>query len=153
VRHMEPAKLTKLVRGELDWIVMKALEKDRNRRYETASSLAMDVRNYLANEPVTARPNSTAYRVRKFASKHRFGFAAAAAVVAALILGMIGTSTGLVHARRQADRATVVSGFLQSVLSSARPDVLSGGEGARVVDLLQLAEAKIEKELADQPDA
>ena len=152
-RRIEPRKLGQLMRGELDWIVMKAMEKDRTRRYETANSLALDVRQYLDNEPVSARPATATYRLRKFAAKHKVGFAAAAAVAAVLILGIIGTSAGLVRARRQADRATVVSEFLQSVLSSARPDVLGGGESARVVDLLQLAEAKIEKELADQPDA
>ena len=63
-RHMEPAKLTKLVRGELDWIVMKCLEKDRNRRYETANGFAMDVQRYLADEPVQACPPSARYRLR-----------------------------------------------------------------------------------------
>ena len=66
-RGTEPAKLTKLVRGELDWIVMKALEKDRNRRYETANGFAMDVQRYLADEPVQACPPSAGYRLRKFA--------------------------------------------------------------------------------------
>src|SRR5262249_3243286 len=70
-RKMEPAKLTKLVRGELDWIVMKALEKDRGRRYETANGFAMDLQCYLAGEPVLAHPPSTGYRLRKFARKHR----------------------------------------------------------------------------------
>ena len=69
-RGTEPAKLTKLVRGELDWIVMKALEKDRNRRYETANGFAMDVQRYLAGEPVLAAP-ATGYRLRKFVKRHR----------------------------------------------------------------------------------
>src|SRR5216117_258318 len=79
-RHTEPAKLTKLVRGELDWIVMKTLEKDRNRRYETANGLATDVQHYLADEPVLAGPPSTGYRLRKFVRRHK-GPALAAAVV------------------------------------------------------------------------
>src|SRR5262245_12974879 len=70
-RGMEPAKLTKLVRGELDWIVMKALEKDRNRRYETANGFAMDVQRYLADEPVLACPPSVGYRLRKFARRNK----------------------------------------------------------------------------------
>ena len=70
-RHTEPAKLTRLVRGELDWIVMKALEKDRNRRYETASGFAMDVQRYLADEPVLACPPSVVYRLRKFARRNK----------------------------------------------------------------------------------
>ena len=70
-RHTEPAKLTKLVRGELDWIVMKALEKDRNRRYETANGFAADVQRYLADEPVQACPPSAGYRFRKFARRNK----------------------------------------------------------------------------------
>src|SRR5205807_5392003 len=70
-RHMEPAKLSRLMRGELDWIVMKTLEKDRNRRYETASAFAADVQRYLNAEPVQACPASAWYRFRKFASRNR----------------------------------------------------------------------------------
>src|SRR5207244_5196313 len=70
-RHMEPAKLTKLVKGELDWIVMKTLEKDRNRRYETASAFAADVQRFLNNEPVQACPPSASYRFRKFARRNK----------------------------------------------------------------------------------
>src|SRR5690349_10941481 len=70
-RGTEPAKLTKLLRGELDWIVMKALDKDRGRRYETASGLAADVLRYLQHEPVHAHPASAAYRLRKFSSRHK----------------------------------------------------------------------------------
>src|SRR5438105_10187951 len=90
-RHMEPAKLTKLVRGELDWIVMKTLEKDRNRRYETASGLAADVQRYLHDEPVQACPPSAVYRLRKFARRNKrlavmasFLFALLVAAVAVL---------------------------------------------------------------------
>ena len=70
-RGTEPAKLTRLVRGELDWIVMKALEKDRNRRYETANGFALDVQRYLADEPVQACPPSLGYRLRKFARRNK----------------------------------------------------------------------------------
>jgi tetratricopeptide (TPR) repeat protein len=82
-RGTEPAKLTKLVRGELDWIVMKCLEKDRGRRYETASGLGRDIERYLADEPVQACPPSAAYRLRKFARRHRAGLAAAAGLLLA----------------------------------------------------------------------
>jgi serine/threonine protein kinase len=73
IRRTEPAKLTKLVRGDLDWIAMRCLEKDRTRRYETATGLARDVERYLADEPVEASPPSTVYRMRKFARKHKAG--------------------------------------------------------------------------------
>jgi tetratricopeptide (TPR) repeat protein/serine/threonine protein kinase len=83
-RGTEPAKLTRLVRGELDLIVMKALEKDRNRRYETANGFAMDVQRYLADEPVLACPPSAWYRLRKFARRNKRGLA-----VAGLVLGFL----------------------------------------------------------------
>jgi len=88
-RKMEPAKLTKLVRGELDWTVMKSLEKDRNGRYETANGFARDIQRYLSDEPVEACPPSTAYRLRKFARKNRklLATSSAFALLLALILG------------------------------------------------------------------
>jgi serine/threonine protein kinase/tetratricopeptide (TPR) repeat protein len=86
-RQTEPAKLTKLVRGELDWIVMRALEKDRNRRYETANALAMDVQRYLTDEPVQACPPSAWYRLRKLARRHKGLLTAAAVVFLSLIAG------------------------------------------------------------------
>ena len=79
---MEPAKLTKLVRGELDWIVMKALEKDRNRRYETANGLALDVQRYLADEPVEACPPTVGYRLRKFVRRNKAPVLAVGVVLA-----------------------------------------------------------------------
>jgi serine/threonine protein kinase len=87
-RHTEPAKLSKLVRGDLDWITMKALEKDRTRRYETANGLARDIQRYLADEVVEARPPSTAYRMRKFARKNRTALTTAVALVLLLVAGI-----------------------------------------------------------------
>jgi tetratricopeptide (TPR) repeat protein len=83
-RGTEPVKLTKLVRGELDWIVMKALEKDRNRRYETANGFALDVQRYLADEQVQACPPSAAYRLRKFARRNKGMLLVAAALFLAV---------------------------------------------------------------------
>jgi len=100
MRQTEPAKLTKLVRGELDWIVMKALEKDRNRRYETANGLAMDVQRYLADEPVLACPPSALYRLHKFVRKHRAGATTAAAIVILLLAGVAGSAWQAVRATR-----------------------------------------------------
>lgn len=91
-RHTEPRKLGTIVRGELDWIVMKALEKDRKRRYETANGLAMDIRRYLSGEAILAAPPSTAYRVRKFILRHRVQVAAACLIAAALLAGLAGTT-------------------------------------------------------------
>src|SRR5207249_1051411 len=91
-RGTEPAKLTRLLRGELDWIVMKALEKDRTRRYETASAFAQDVQRYLADEPVLACPPSAGYRFRKFARRNKGGLAVAALVLFFLVL--LGSGVG-----------------------------------------------------------
>src|SRR5262249_46530997 len=107
-RGTEPAKLTKLVRGELDWIVLKALEKDRNRRYQTANGFALDVQRYLADEPVLACPPSFAYRLGKVLRRHRGAVLAAGLVLLALLVGMVGTSIGLLRAedqRAEAERA------------------------------------------------
>src|SRR5262249_36492032 len=97
-RGLEPKKLSGLVRGELDWIVMKALEKDRNRRYQTANSLATDVQRYLADEPVVACPPSLAYRLHKFVRRHKGPVVAVSLLVLALVGGIIGTTWGLLRA-------------------------------------------------------
>jgi serine/threonine protein kinase/Tfp pilus assembly protein PilF len=89
-RNTESAKLPKMVRGDLDWIVMKCLEKDRNRRYETANSLARDIENYLNDEPVTARPPSATYRFRKFARRNKVAMLLISVVTAALLLLIVG---------------------------------------------------------------
>ncbi len=88
LRHTEPPKLIQLVRGDLDWIVMKCLEKDRARRYETANALAMDLQRHLKNEPVAARPPSRVYELQKAVRRHKVVFAAGALVVLALALGL-----------------------------------------------------------------
>jgi serine/threonine protein kinase/WD40 repeat protein len=97
-RHTVPAKLATLVRGELDWIVMKTLEKDRNRRYESAGGLAADVQRYLNDEPVQAYPPSVGYRLRKVARRHKGPVLAASLVVLALVGGIIGTTLGMLRA-------------------------------------------------------
>jgi tetratricopeptide (TPR) repeat protein len=105
-RHMEPAKLTKLVRGELDWIVMKSLEKDRDRRYETASGFAADVQRYLNDEPVQACPPSAWYLFRKFARRNRAALATASVAALVVVLGMVGLAVS--HLLVTAEKAKVV---------------------------------------------
>jgi serine/threonine protein kinase len=97
-RGTEPAKLTRLVRGELDWIVLKALEKDRGRRYETANAFALDVQRYLHDESVLACPPSAGYRLRKFVRRNRGPVVAAGLVLAALVFGIVGTTWQAVRA-------------------------------------------------------
>src|SRR5207245_1480325 len=102
-RLLQIRKLIELLRGDLDWIVMKCLEKDRTRRYDTANGLAMDVERYLNTEPVVARPPSQLYRFRKLVRRNKLAFTAAGAVVAALVIGM-GLSTWLFLKERQTRR-------------------------------------------------
>ena len=102
-RQVEPIRLGRLVRGDLDWIVMKALAKDRSRRYDSAIGLANDVERFLHDEPVTAGPPTARYRTAKFIRRHRGQVIAASLVVLALIGGTVGTTLGLIEARRQRD--------------------------------------------------
>ncbi|MEX0679483.1 MAG: protein kinase [Pirellulales bacterium] len=103
-RHIEPARLSKLVRGELDWIVMKALEKDRSRRYETANGLAAEIQRYLADEPVLACPPSATYRFRKFARKNRKLLATITALGILLVVATIGAILAAVQSGRLAEK-------------------------------------------------
>jgi serine/threonine protein kinase len=135
-RRSEPRRLGKLVSGELDWIVMKAIEKDRRRRYETASGLALDIERHLADEPVTACPPSTWYRLGKFARRNRFVLATTALVFLALVLGM-GVSTW------QAIRATRAERQAQEQKRLARQAV--DEMYVEVVEKLQIDEPRIEQ--------
>ncbi|MBX9581824.1 MAG: serine/threonine protein kinase [Gemmataceae bacterium] len=123
-RGTEPRRLAALVRGELDWIVMRALEKDRTRRYETANGFAADVQRYLAGEPVQAVPPSAGYRLRKFVRRNRPQVIAAGLVFLALVGGVIGTSVGLVEARRQRDAADAARRELVEVLDATADEVV-----------------------------
>jgi eukaryotic-like serine/threonine-protein kinase len=128
-RDLEPAQLRRAIRGDLDWIVMKALEKDRTRRYDTANGLAADLLRHLASEPVLAAPPSRAYRMRKFVRKHRGAVVAAGLVVFTLLAGIVGTTLGLIAAdarRREAERnlafATRGNEILGSIFEGLDPN-------------------------------
>jgi serine/threonine protein kinase/tetratricopeptide (TPR) repeat protein len=99
-RGISPAQLSPLIRGDLDWIVMKALEKNRSRRYETANGLALDIQRHLQNEPVSARPPTTAYRVSRFIRRNRFAVVAVSAVALALVIGTVVSTMQAMRARR-----------------------------------------------------
>ena len=101
-RHVEPRRLSSMIRGELDWIVMKPLEKDRERRYQTARGFALDIERYLTGEAVEARPPSAGYRLQKFLRRNRGPVVAALLLAAVLVAGIVGTTLGLVEAREQA---------------------------------------------------
>jgi WD40 repeat protein len=119
-RGLEPKSLSGFVKGELDWIVMKALEKDRSRRYETANGLAMDVQRYLADEAVQACPPSVWYRFRKFARRNKAPIAAAAACVALLVIAVVGLSVSNVLIVRERDRKQAALGNEQRAVEQAR---------------------------------
>jgi serine/threonine protein kinase/WD40 repeat protein/Tfp pilus assembly protein PilF len=140
LRHMEPGALRKLVRGELDWIVMKCLEKDRNRRYETANGLAMDLQRYLADEPVLACPPTISYRLRKLVRRYRGAMAVSALLLLALVAGILGTSWGMIRARSAAGKLKVAVTDLERA-SGQLESALDLSEGRRFESLLNEARA------------
>jgi non-specific serine/threonine protein kinase/serine/threonine-protein kinase len=149
-RRTDRAGLVRTLRGDLDWIVMKALEKDRTRRYASPSELAADVGRHLRNEPVEASPPRTSYRVRKFIGRHRAGVAAGGLVAFALVAGVIGTTVGLVRAQREARSARQVAGLLASMLGDVDPTGQLGALSSPTT-MLDRGAARIEAELVDQP--
>lgn len=144
-RQSEPKQLRRLLRGDLDWIVMKCLEKDRSRRYDSASGLARDLERYLAGEPVLARPPSTSYRLGKFVQRHRAAVTAGVAVAAALVAGTVVAGWQAVvatqaqkHAEdaaatalaKEAETRAVLDFVETNVFRAARPKGEDGGLGA-----------------------
>jgi WD40 repeat protein/serine/threonine protein kinase/tetratricopeptide (TPR) repeat protein len=117
-RGTEPAKLTRLVRGELDWIVMKALEKDRNRRYETANSFARDVQRYLADEPVLACPPSAWYRLGKFVRRNKAALAVICVIVWALVMAVVGLAVSNWLVARERDQKAQALSDREKALAS-----------------------------------
>ena len=160
-RNMEPAKLARLVRGELDWIAMKALEKDRNRRYATANDLARDLERYLAGEPVEAGAPSAGYRLRKYARKHFAALATAGAFAAVLVAATAVSAWQAVRATREEAKArqaeveakAVLGFFRDKVLAAARPRGQEGGLGREVTlrEAIDAAESSIAADFAAQP--
>jgi serine/threonine protein kinase/Tfp pilus assembly protein PilF len=156
-RRTTSKRLHAMLRGDLNWITLKALEKDRSRRYETANGLAMDIRRHLANEPVLAGPPSTYDRVGKFVRRHRTGVAAGALVSLAVLLGIFGTTRGLVRARQaerlaseEAQAARQVSDFLVGLFEVSDPN-RSRGNTITAREILDQGADKLTHELADQP--
>src|SRR5262249_33964921 len=128
-RGVDPARLSKLIRGELDWVVMKALEKDRRRRDETANDFAADVMNYLTDRPVEACPPSASYRLAKFARRNRAVLTTTAVVATALVAGIAisvwqagRAARAAGEARQSADEARQVIDYLVTdVFAAAAP--------------------------------
>lgn len=171
-RQSEPPKLIREMRGDLDWIVMKALEKDRKRRYATAISLAEDIQHYLANEGISARPPSAVYRVRKLIARHRGFFTAIGAILFFLAAGLSVALWSLGKerlARHDADAARAsaeadklvaqtaaakseqVTQFLKEMLKGVGPSVARGRDSTMLREILDRAVAHVDEELALQP--
>ena len=117
-RHVDPKRLSLLVRGELDWIVMKALEKDRTRRYDTANAFADDIANYLSDAPVAACPPNTAYQIRKFLRRNKEVAITCGLIAATLMIGVVATSWQAWRASNQRDRAVTAEHLAAQRLTS-----------------------------------
>ncbi|QDU65225.1 serine/threonine-protein kinase [Engelhardtia mirabilis] len=138
-RASDAGSLSRLFRGDLDWIVMKALEKDRTRRYETAASFAQDVVRHLEHKPVEAGPPGSFYRLRKFTGRHRRAAAAALVLLAVVGLGLFGTISGYLEARAEVARSKAISDSLQDVL--AMTDAARASDPAEVEAVLATVRA------------
>lgn len=138
------------LRGDVDAILNKALKKDPLERYATVDAFASDVERYLRRLPVLARPDGTAYRLRRFVARNKMGTAAVVAVAVTLIAGAAVASWQARVARDEARRADDISAFILSLFKNARPSA-GGAAELRVVDLLSQSLQRIERDLADQP--
>jgi serine/threonine protein kinase/tetratricopeptide (TPR) repeat protein len=164
-RRTEMAALIRQIRGDLDWIAMKALEDDRELRYATPSALAVDIERHLSNEPVLASPPNKAYRLKKFLSRHRIGVAAAALVILALVAGVTLASIGFIRARRsekvarqeasranrEAETSRRVSTFLIDMFGALEPNKAQGG-AVPVREVLDVGVRQISIGLGKQPE-
>jgi len=157
-RHTEPHRLASQLRGDLDWVTMKALEKDRTRRYQTANSLANDVRRHLVHQPVSAGPPSALYRAQKFVRRHRYGVAAATTLVLLLAAFAVAMAVQTQRTARERDRANreaktaqQVSEFLVRMFETTNP-FQGRGKDVPVGEILDRGSQRIATELREQPE-
>jgi len=165
--------LVESIRGDLDWIVMRCLEKEPARRYETAGELAADVGRFLADMPVQARPAGATYKLRKFVRRNRLAVAAVAAVVLSLVAGLVVASVALVRehaareresamrleadanaaqARTEAAKSEQAARFMQEMLSGAGPSAALGRDATILLEILDTTASRLDTELAGQPE-
>ncbi len=157
-RRSDPKRLTQQLRGDLDWIVMRCLEKDRSRRYETAAGLAEDVQRYLNDEPVLARRPTRWYRLKKFIRRNKVGVLAGSAILATLLFGLTLSSVGFLRASRQeqiastqAARSEQVAQFLKDMLAGVGPSVAVGRDTKLLREILDKTAARVQQGFADDP--
>ncbi|HTE89133.1 MAG TPA: serine/threonine-protein kinase, partial [Terriglobales bacterium] len=150
-RRSEPPRLIHTIRGDLDWIAMKALEKDRTRRYETANGLALDVKRFLENEPVSARPPSKLYKFQKTVRRNRLLFIGIGVIATLLVVSLIVVSASLAHERQSQHEAKQVKQFLEEMFEGLDPNFVNGRDTALLRVILDKAAARVGKELTNQP--
>ena len=156
-RRADPTTLRRELQRDLDWIVMKAMETDRNRRYDTVNGLAMDIRRHLNDEPVFARPPSARYRLVKFVRRNRTAVAASVVVAVSLVAGATAATVGMVRATRaetatalEAEAAQEVSDFLVELFGVSNPSEARGNT-VTAREILDEGANRITEQLADQP--
>ena len=156
-RQTDPTSLHRQLKGDLDWITMKAMAKDRTRRFASASELVTDIERHLNDEPILASSPSTTYRVKKYIKRHKTGVVAATLVLAALLIGTAGTTMGLLKARRaervakdEAQTATQISDFLVELFEVSDPSEARGNT-ITAREILDTGAEKIDLELKDKP--
>jgi serine/threonine protein kinase len=157
-RKEEPRSFARHLQGELDWITLKSLEKDRARRYGTASELAADIARYLRNEPVVAGPATAAYRMRKYAARHRFGLGAAAAAMVLLAGFAVAQAVELRRVRlerdradRERDRANRIADFMTRMFKVSDPSE-ARGNSITAREILDKASTDIDTSLTRDPE-
>jgi serine/threonine protein kinase len=151
VRGTEPRQLVSLLLGDLDWITMKALEKDRARRYGTPSELAADIGRYLNHEPVVARPASTGYRLRKYVRRHRVGVALAAGLALLLAGFAVMQAVQLRRITRERDRANRITDFMTNMFELSDP-LEARGNSITAREIMDKASKDIDTGLAKDPE-
>jgi serine/threonine-protein kinase len=157
LRHETPERLRKRLKGDLDAIVMSALQKDPIQRYPSVEALARDVRRYLDGQPITARKASSAYRLRKLAGRHKLGVAAGATILVLLVALAVTSTVQASRIRKERDRATAetakvtaMNTFLEDALGAADPWE-KGSRNISLLDALRQAQAKAESAFHGQP--
>jgi non-specific serine/threonine protein kinase/serine/threonine-protein kinase len=149
-RRTDVPGLRRTLRGDLDWIILKALEKDRSRRYGSPAEFSADISRYLQSEPVLARPPSAPYRLGKYVRRNRVTVTAAVLVTMSLVTAVVGTTHGLIRARKEAETARRVSGLLESMILELNPRSRTGYASTprEIVDRMV---ERMQSELGDQP--
>jgi serine/threonine protein kinase/Tfp pilus assembly protein PilF len=173
-RQSEPPRLLHAIRGDLDWIAMKCLEKDRARRYETANALAADILRHLENEPIVARPPSASYRFQKLVRRHKFAVASVAAFSIVLLLGATTSTWQAIRATRaeraqiklrqladanekkaraEAHRTEQIARFLKDMLNGVGPSAARGRDTTMLHEILDKTTQRVDTDLKEEPEA